>query len=150
LAAWVRLRTPPDLDYAVPVSTFDDADLLYPHDFGGVNVNGRLYAGKSSALVGQDRTIFLKNIIGLNLSAEVGATTFRVGHVKTKLGTEGGGLAKFGQLRTGLCQYSAVPTYGALGGLANDLAIDGKAASFTGMGLSDDQGNCPSWHRSSS
>ena len=135
-------RTPPDVYFAVPVSTFDGADVLYQGSFGDINVNGQLYVGESSALIGKDQTVLLKEMGGFNLSAEIGAVTLRVGHVQTTLGTSGAGLADFTNLLTGLRTLSkAAPPLAPLNTLADNLVIDGKRATFTGIGISMDLGD---------
>lgn len=135
------VRTAPDVYYAVPVSTFDGADLLYQGSLGSASINGQLYAGESSALIGKDQTVLLNKIIGFNLSAEVGAFTYRVGHVQTELGTRGAGLADFATLLGGLRQLSAATHITSLSTLADDLVIDGKNATFSGVGISMDLGD---------
>ncbi len=137
----VTMRTPPDVYAAVPVRSFDGADLLYQGNLGDVTLNAQLYGGKASVVVGQDIKLTLNDVAGISLSAEVGPVTVRAGHIETKFDSEGSGLAGFYQILGGLTQLSAAPGLSSLGTLSNDIAINGKKASFDGIGATIEVGN---------
>ncbi len=136
----VSMRTPPDVYAAVPVRSFDGADLLYQGSFGDVTVNGQLYVGKASVVPSQDVKLLLNDIVGFSATAEVGPITFRAGHLQTNFATEGNGLAGLNQIVGGLKQMGAVPGLGALGTLGDDIVIDGKKATFSGIGATLEMG----------
>ncbi len=130
----VSMRTPPDVYSAVPVRSFDGADLLYQGSFGDVTINGQFYAGKASVVVGQDIKLFLNDLAGFSATAEIGSVTFRAGHTQTTFDSEGAGLAGFSQILGGLKQFGALPGLGSLGTLGENIVINGKKATFTGIG----------------
>ncbi|MET3107442.1 hypothetical protein AAKU67_001490 [Oxalobacteraceae bacterium GrIS 2.11] len=141
----VSVRTPIDVYALVPVRSFDGGDLLYKTDLGQTTINGQIWMGRSSVLTGRtsagDSLVELHNIGGINLSAENGPLTLRVGTMKTRLGTEGTGLSGFNSLLGGLNKLSAAPGLSSLATVSGDLAISGKFASFTGVGAVLDLGN---------
>jgi hypothetical protein len=61
--------------------------------------------------------------------------------MKTRLSTSGSGLEGFNTLLGTLNEISAAPGLGSLATMADDLNIDGKFASFTGVGAVLDLGN---------
>lgn len=139
----ITVRTPVDVYAAVPVRYFDGGDVLYQHSFGDTVLNAQLWAGSSSTLNAEDATVWLHNIVGLNASIETGPMTFRLGRMKTRLSTAGSGatLTSFGTLLGGLNAVGAAPGLGSLSDLASALAIDGKYATFTGIGATLDMGH---------
>ena len=145
----LTVRTPVDVYQLVPVRSFDGGDLLYRTDIGETTLNGQLWVGKSTVRIGQnpqgDETLNLNNIAGLNLSAENGPLTLRFGTMKTRLGvstaTTGTGLAGFNTLLGGLSQFGAMPGLSALGTMGDELAVNNKYTTFSGVGAVLDLGN---------
>jgi hypothetical protein len=137
----LSMRTPPDVYRAVPISSFDGADMLYQRTVGNTTFNAQLYAGKASTKTNETTTFLLNSMLGFNMTAENGAFTYRVGHVQAKLAAEGAGVAGLAQLQAGLRQIGAAPGLGSLTTLADDIGIDGKKATFTGIGIGYDSGN---------
>ena len=139
----VTVRTPVDVYGLVPVRSFDGGDLLYKTEIGGTSVNAQMWLGKSKILLGQEASgneyFTLKNVAGLNISAENGPLTLRAGTMKSRMGTSG--LTSFNGLLGGLHALSAAPGLSSLNEIGEDLAINGKFASFTGVGAIFDQGN---------
>ena len=139
------VRTPFDVYGLVPVRSFDGGDLLYQTDIGNTTLNGQLWLGKSTISIGKnasgDEDLTLHNILGLNFTAENGPLTLHVGRMKTRLSTSGSGLEGFNTLLGTLNEISAAPGLGSLATMADDLNIDGKFASFTGVGAVLDLGN---------
>lgn len=136
----VSMRTPIDVYAAVPVRSFDGADLLYQGSFGDITLNGQLWGGKSSVLAATGVKLFLNDVAGFAATAEVGPVVFRAGHVETTFDSEGVGLAGFNQIVGGLKQVGAVPGLGSLAQLGNDIVINGKKATFSGVGATFDSG----------
>ena len=145
----LTVRTPFDVYGLVPVRSFDGGDILYRTDIGSTTLNGQVWLGKSGVRIGQnnegDEDIVLHNIAGINFSAENGPLTVRFGTMKTRFGvstaTSGTGLAGFNGLLGGLNQLGAYPGLGELTTIADELSINGKFASFTGVGAVLDTGN---------
>jgi len=135
------VRTPVDVYAAVPVRYFDGGDVLYQHSFGDTILNAQLWGGSSSTLVGQDTTIWLHNIIGVNVSLDTGPVVFRIGRMQTRLNADGSGLAAFDGLLSSLSAIGAAPGLGSLGDLSSALSLDDKFATFTGIGATLDVGH---------
>ncbi|TDK68566.1 hypothetical protein [Sapientia aquatica] len=141
----LTVRTPVDVYGLVPVRSFDGADVLYSGSFGNTTINGQVWGGKASTLIGgsgeNDNIVLLKNIIGINVTLENGPFTVRIGSNKSHLGTDGTGLIPFNTLLGGLHAFSAAPGLSQLGSIADQLSVNGKFASFTGIGATFDSGN---------
>lgn len=136
----LTVRTPPEVYAYVPVSTFDGADVLYQHEFGGTVLNAQLWGGNTRSYNSLDTYILLNNSVGLSLSAEIGSFTLRAGSMSTTLDAEGTGLAGLNQLIGGFTALSAVPGLASLKDVATGIALKNKAASFSGLGLVFDNG----------
>lgn len=127
------LRPPIDVYGQVPVSHFDGADALYQTSLGSTTLSAQVFAGASTAHF-EGTKLKLKRIVGVNATAEFdGGVTLRVGHAQGKIHVYSDTL---GALVAGL---RAVPLP-AVVGVGNELAADGKDASFTGIGLAVDRG----------
>jgi len=141
----LSVRSPVEVYQLVPVRAFNGGDLLYKTEFGETALNAQLWLGKASVAIGQnssgDESIVLNNIAGLNVSAENGPLTVRLGTMKTRLGTDGSGISQFNGLLSGLHTLAQVPGLESLGPVANDLSVNGKFASFSGVGAVLDEGS---------
>lgn len=141
----VSLRTPVDVYGLVPIRYFDGADALFQFNAGDAVINAQLWGGKANALAGYNSdgeiNIQTNSMVGLSVIAEMGSLTLRAGHMKTTLGTDGGGLKGFNSLVANLKATAAATGLTALSTIANDISVDGKAASFSGIGLTYDEGN---------
>ena len=127
------LRPPLEVYGQVPFSHFDGADLSYQTSLGGATVNLQLYGGQAKDTY--ERTdIKFKKMAGFNSTAEFDGFTLRLGHVEGKVTVES---ATLNQLVTGL---RGVPM-AAVSSVAEQLSATDKKASFTGVGVSFDQGN---------
>ncbi|TDP63926.1 hypothetical protein DES47_104208 [Roseateles toxinivorans] len=135
----VWVRPPVDVYGQVNFSTFDGADLLYQGDVGPASINAQVFGGKASVDFGGGVDVKLKNLLGFNASAEMGPVTVRVGHLKTKLTVLGS--AGLNSLVGGLKQVGQTPGLGGLVTLANDMDVNGKNATFTGIGMALDWNN---------
>lgn len=134
----VSVRTPSDVYESVPVRSYDGGDILYQGNFGETTFNSQLWLGRAQTLTGPDAHIWLHNIVGLNLSAENGPVTVRAGRMKTRLGTSGSGLTGFNTLLGGLNTFGQLPGLGSLATTSDELAINNKYATFTGIGMTVD------------
>jgi hypothetical protein len=140
----ISIRTPVDVYGLVPVRSFDGGDLLYRIDFGDITLNSQLWVGKSTTRIGQnaqgDEDIVLNNIAGINFSVEDGPLTLRYGSMKTRLATAGTGLEGFDTLLKTLSQVGQAPGLGELTTIGNEMSINDKFASFSGVGAVLDLG----------
>jgi hypothetical protein len=130
----LTVRTPTDVYGAVPIRTFDGADVLYQKTYGDVVVNAQFFGGRSSTLIGTDENLELHRNYGLNFSAEMGPVTIRFGRSQARMETEGTGAGTINALMNGLSTLGAYPGLGSLSTLSNDLTINNKFATFTGLG----------------
>ncbi len=141
----LTVRTPFDVYGLVPVRSFDGGDLLYRTDIGQTTLNGQLWLGRSGVRVSQnaqgDIDLSLHKIEGINLSAENGPLTVRFGTMRTTLDTTGSGTASLNALLGGLSTIGALPGLGSLTTMGTDLSINGKTATFSGLGAVLDTGN---------
>ena len=122
------IRPPLEVYNQVPVPTFDGADLLISHTFGDVNVNAQLYGGQSKAELPGGAVVKAKDLFGFAVTAEVGPVTLRAGHAQTKLDVDS---QRLDTVLGGLRALGAA-------GLADEMSVDGKGASFSGIGASLD------------
>lgn len=130
---WIR---PPQEVYGqVNFSNFDGADLLFKDSIGDVAINAQIFGGKTKIFF-VDSDMKLNNMVGVNASAEVGPVTVRLGHVQAKLNWQG-----LDPLLIGLRAASANPGLGHLAALADDLSLENKRATFSGIGVSYDSGS---------
>jgi len=124
-------RPPIDVYNQVSFSHFDGADVTYQQSVGSATVSGTLLGGVSKANVG-GTTVKLKNIAGVNLTAELdGGVSLRFGHVSTRLTVENSSL-------NGLVATLSKTPWASVGG---ELSAIDKKASFTGVGASLDRGD---------
>jgi hypothetical protein len=128
------LRPPQDVYGQVPVSHFDGGDLSYQAAMGAATLNFQLYAGKSSSVF-EGVDVKMDNLVGFNASAEFdGGITLRAGHVEGKLTADSPTLNGF----VGLLRKLPVPGASAVG---DQMDATKKKATFTGFGVTVDQGN---------
>jgi len=125
------IRPPLEVYNQVPVPTFDGADLLISHAFGDVNVNAQVYVGNSKARLPGGVKVEANDLVGFAATAEVGPVTLRVGHAQTTLEVESN---RLDTLLRGLRSVGA-------SGLADEMEVDGKKATFSGVGASLDWNN---------
>ena len=125
------IRPPLEVYNQVPVPTFDGADLLISHAFGDVNVNAQLFGGSSKAKLPGGVVVKAKNLFGIAVTGEIGPVTVRASHSQTKLDVDS---RRLDGLLAGL------RTVGA-SGLADEMSVDGKGATFSGVGASLDWNN---------
>ena len=134
---WVR--TPTAVYSQAPFTNFMGADLVYRHAFGDASMTLQPYVGKANVHIpqaGGHGTVDLDDIVGLNLSGDVGAWTIRAGYFQTKLTYAADSTT---QLFNGLRQIDMFVPGAA--DLADSLDSDHKKITFTTVGASYDSGN---------
>ncbi|MFN3305298.1 MAG: hypothetical protein ACK44A_16490 [Roseateles sp.] len=124
------LRPAPDVYGQVPVSHFDGADVSYQANLGVGTLTVQGFGGKSSDTV--ERTdVELKKLYGVNATLETDAgLTLRFGHASGKL------TVKSASLATLVATLRATP----FASVGNELDSNEKKASFTGVGLTWEEG----------
>lgn len=124
------LRPPIDVYGQVTISHFDGADLNWTTQVAGKTVGLQVYGGTSDSYARRVKIKF-KDIMGFNATAELAdGLSLRVGHVVTKLTAES----------TTVNNVVRVLRQTPFASVGNELAADGKDASFSGVGLTYDEG----------
>lgn len=124
------LRPPIDVYGQVPVSHFDGADASWQTSVAGKQLTLQVIGGRSSSYV-RTTQIKLKNMVGFNVTTELAdGLSVRLGHVQGKLTAES---ASLGAL-VGLLRQTPYASVG------NELDATSKKASFSGLGLTYDEG----------
>lgn len=127
------LRPPIDVYGQVPVSHFDGADALYQTSLGSTTLSAQVFGGASSSHF-EGTKLKLKRLVGVNVTAEFdGGVTLRLGHAQGKIHVFSSTLDGL----VGALRGIPVPAIAAVG---NQIAADGKDASFSGIGIAVDRG----------
>lgn len=128
------LRPPQDVYGQVPVSHFDGGDVSYQTNLGSATVNLQLYGGKSKAVF-EGVDIKMDALVGVNATVELdGGITLRAGHMQGDLTVESASLKQL------VAALRAVPVPG-VPSVGNQMDATKKKATFTGFGVTLDQGN---------
>jgi hypothetical protein len=131
------LRPPVELYSQVPFGSIDGADVTWQHGFGGTTVTAQLAYGHNKTQLAGANTI-TGNVSALNLVAEHGPLTLRLGRADGKMTAHS---AALNTLLTGLRNAGTGYHFAQLNQLANDLDLNKKKASFTSAGLGLDWNN---------
>ncbi len=132
------LRPPQDVYGQVPVSHFDGGDLSYQASLGATTLNFQVYGGKSSSVF-EGVDVKMEKVLGFSASAEFdGGFTLRAGHVEGKLTVDSPSLK---QLVGVLSLLDAKVPGAGIGAVGNQIDATNKKVTFTGFGLTWDQGN---------
>lgn len=136
---WLR---PPIEVYNLQYNHFDGADVLYRTAVGDTTIVGQVVAGRSSAkILGVGGAVVdtdLKNMFGANLSVETGPVTLRAGHIQAKYHADS---AAIDRLTAGISSLTGILGGTQYNALAEDLRLNGKTASFSGVGVNVDWRN---------
>jgi hypothetical protein len=125
------LRPPLDVYGQVSISHFDGADVTYQTSTGLGTVTAQLFGGKSTDSFSRTDLEFKKSV-GFNATLELdGGLTLRLGHVAGKLTVKSAAL-------NGLVAVIRTTPFASVG---DELDANNKAASFTGLGATWDQGD---------
>ncbi|MDQ2990943.1 MAG: hypothetical protein M3R60_17780 [Pseudomonadota bacterium] len=137
------LRPPAEMYSQVPFNNIDGADATYQRSFGDTTITAQLALGRTKAALnaGAGSLVHLqtKTITALNLVAEHGPLTMRVGHAETRASIDDS--ASLNALVTGLRNAGAGYKFAQLPVLADALALDNKKASFSSAGATLDWNN---------
>lgn len=125
------LRPPKDVYDQVPVSHFDGADASYQLSTSVGTLTGQVFGGKASD-TSQRYKVDVKSLAGFNATLETDAgLTLRLGYAEGKLTVGNDAL-------NGLVATLRATPFAAVG---NQLDPNNSKASFTGVGLTWDQGD---------
>lgn len=125
------LRPPKDVYDQVPVSHFDGADASYQLATAAGTLTGQVFGGKASD-TSQRFSVDVKRLVGFNATLETDAgLTLRVGYAQGKLTV---GNAPLNSL---VATLRATP----FASVGNQLDPNDSKASFSGVGLTWDQGD---------
>ena len=125
------LRTPMDVYGQVAFSHFDGGDVTYQDTVGPATLTGQVFLGHTSA-VSDGTPITVSHQTGVNFTAEFDdGITLRVGHVQGKLSA----------VSSSLDQLVAILSQTPFAAVGDEISVTKKDASFSGVGVSYDQGN---------
>lgn len=125
------LRPPIDVYGQVPVSHFDGADASWQTSLAGKALTLQIFGGRSSSHV-EHTKVEIDALVGVNASIELlDGLSLRLGHATGKLTVNSGPLNDL----VGVLRRTPFAGVGA------QLDPNDKRASFSGVGLSYDQGN---------
>lgn len=125
------LRTPLDVYGQVAFSHFDGADAIYQDTVGSTTLTSQVFFGNTN-VVANGTPIHVKHQFGLNLTAEFdNGITLRAGRAQGKLSADSASLDQL----VGILKTTPFAEVG------NEISLDDKDASFTGVGIAYDQGN---------
>lgn len=137
------LRPPSDMYSQVPFDSIDGVDGTYQTSFGDTTLTGQLAFGKTERVLstGPASVVHLeaKKMLALNLVAEHGPLTVRLGRASAKATIADS--VSFNTLASGLRAAGAGYGFAQLPALANDLAVNDKKVSFTSAGAILDLNN---------
>jgi hypothetical protein len=133
------VRPPQEMYSQVPFNNIDGIDATWQHAFGDTSVTAQISAGRSKADLAGGLTVKMKSLVVLNLIAEYGPFTARVGRADGKLTVTGS--ATLDGLLTSLRTAGTGYRLPALNDLADQLVANEKKASFTSAGLGMDWNN---------
>jgi hypothetical protein len=124
------LRPAPDVYGQVPVSHFDGGDVTWQSNTGIGTVTAQLFGGQAKDKVNRTE-VELKKLVGFNATLELdNGLSLRVGHVAGKL------TVKSASLNSLVTTLRATP----FASVGNDMDPNSRKASFTGVGLTWDEG----------
>ena len=137
------LRPPAEMYSQVPFNNIDGVDATYQRSIGDTTFTAQLALGRTNAALnaGAGSIVHLKTkiITALNLVAEHGPLTVRVGHAETRASIDDS--TSLNTLVAGLRKAGAGYNFAQLPVLADDLAVNNKKASFSSAGAILDWNN---------
>lgn len=126
---WVR--PPMDVYGQVPFSHFDGGDAIYQGSFGGTTLTAQAFGGTSTAWNDGTR-VHVHDLVGVNFTAEFdNGFSVRLGRAQGKLTVDS-------QKLDGLVTLLSATPFASVG---QQISVVSKDASFTGAGVTYDQGN---------
>ena len=133
------LRAPNEMYSQVPFESVDGVDLTWQHGFGDTTVTTQVTYGRAKGKLAYGLRAEGEQLLGLNVVAEHGPFTLRVGRTDAKI-TVTGSATLAGLLNT-LRSTGAAYNLPQLGAYADALNPHDKDASFTSVGLGMDWNN---------
>ena len=130
------LRPPVEMYSQVPFNSLDGIDATWQQSFGDTSVTGQLAFGRAEAPISGGLKAKGKDMVALNLMAEHGPFTARVGRVDAKVSISGS--ASLDMLLAGLRAAGTGYRFPQLNTMADQLQATEKKASFTSVGLGMD------------
>jgi len=132
------LRPPSELYSQVPFNSVDGADITWRRDYGNTSITSQLAAGKIKSPVSNFH-VRGKDILALNVVAENGPFTLRLGHARTKITVDD--LASLNTLVGSLRTAGAGYRLPQLTDLASRIEARDAKATFNSIGLAADWNN---------
>jgi hypothetical protein len=130
------LRPPVEIYSQVVFNSIDGVDVTWQRSFDDTTYTAQVAAGKTKAQLAGDITVEANSLTAVNLVAEHGPLTFRLGRADGKMTIANS--TSFNTLLGGLRAAGAGYHFAQLGQLANDLQLDHRKASFTSAGFGVD------------
>jgi len=133
------LRPPAEMYSQVPINNIDGADLTWQHSIGDTTYTAQIAYGSSRADIYGGAEVEGRHLSALNLVAEHGPLTLRVGRADTKISVNN--QSALNGLVNSLQTAGAGYRLPALTALAAEIAPKNKKASFTSVGAGLDWNN---------
>ena len=137
------LRPPTEVYAQVPINGIDGADATWQQSLGDTTVSAQFAAGRSRSGISERGSttlhVDMTGVTALNLAAEHGPLTLRLGRVDTTLNVDDS--SQLNALTGALRATGAGYNMAQLGTLAGALELKKKRASFTSAGLGLDWNN---------
>jgi len=133
------LRPPAEVYSQVPFNSVDGADVTWRHDIGNTSLTSQLAIGAIKTPLAGDLHVRGKDILALNVVAENGPFTLRVGHARTKVTVDDS--TSLNNLVGALRAAGAGYRLPQLGLLASQIEAKGDKGTFSSIGLGVDWNN---------
>ena len=134
----IMLRPPAEVYSQIVFNSVDGADIIWRGEFGDTSLTAQFAAGTNKTPVA-DVSLRGENILALNVTAEHGPFTVRVGHARANLTLKD--LASLNTLVGSLRAAGAGYRMPQLGLLANEIEVDDKKGTFSSLGMIMDWNN---------
>lgn len=132
------LRPPSELYSQIPFNSVDGADITWRHDVGNTSITSQLAAGTIKSPVGNFH-VRGKDILALNVVAENGPFTLRIGHARAKITVDD--LVTLNTLVGSLRAAGAGYRLPELSALAGQIEAKDAKSTFNSIGLTADWNN---------
>lgn len=130
------LRPPAEVYSQVPFNSADGVDVTWQKSFGDTTVTSQLAYGNNKVPLMGSLHMEGKKVMALQVVAEHGPFTARVGHARMKMNIHDS--ASFNTLLASLRAAGTGYRFPQLNTLAGDLAVDDKKGTFNSVGLTMD------------
>lgn len=130
------LRPPAEVYSQVPFNSVDGADITWRRDVGNTSLTSQLAVGAIKSPLAGGFHVRGKDIVALNVVAENGPFTLRVGHARTKITVDD--LASLNTLVGSLNAAGTGYRLAGLNALASEIEAKDKKGTFNSIGLGID------------